>query len=191
EVSLKFGLARKLEADRMRSAKVRLDRREMICDVALFLGVICGGTRTALLLVHPCDETYSAFWTQAEILQDRGDGIGCADTGRIVDRSLSKVPRIEMSGDDDVFIRLFRAFQVRDDVVAFNGRKGLRRQRQVHLYRPEFSEVRDRFGVFVGYGTARDLWDSILITHQTGMREPTLRTACRADDRGDRTVFRR
>src|SRR5688572_22540083 len=86
------------------------------------------------------------------------------------------------------FIRLFRSLDVPDNVIAGRVRQSFRCKGEMNANAAHTCEVCDSLCILVGRRRSRDLWYCRVITHRTCVNKSILRTSCRTDDHGNRSI---
>src|SRR2546423_917152 len=89
-------------------------------------------TATAVFLIHPCDYADGSLRLETKLF-DHGQHLHRGDDPRaVVDGASPQIPGIEMTRDDNDFLRMFAAFEVGEHVGARDVRQSLWRQYQLH-----------------------------------------------------------
>src|SRR5437899_11061031 len=103
----------------------------MLDELGRVIARISLTTSASALLVHPRDHTQSALRAEMEFLQQFSGLHRNGNSCRIIDGSGAKVPRVEVSGDDDDLVGMLTPLQIGDHVVADTVGKFLRREREM------------------------------------------------------------
>src|ERR1700692_1215271 len=102
----------------MSGAGVALDGGDAVRKIGRVFGRVGFASGASSFFIHPGDDTGGADGAQMEALQNFGGFHGDDDSGAVIDGGGAEVPGIEVAGDDHDLLRMFRAFEIGDDVVA-------------------------------------------------------------------------
>ncbi len=117
-----------LKSQRMSRAGIAFYRGHMVAELAAVGLGISGLTTAGVLFIHPGDDTNGSFGMQIELVNQVRGFHSYSDAGGIVDGATAQVPGIQVTGNHDNLLRMFRTLDIGDNVVAQNRRSGLRRQ---------------------------------------------------------------
>src|ERR1041384_1021245 len=104
----------------MTCTQIALDRGNVIGQLLLMVSGIGSSAHQSVLFIHPGDHPNRSLWFQPELLyQLRGLHRDC-DSSSVIYRTGSKIPRIQMSGDNHNLFGMLTALDVSHDVKALD-----------------------------------------------------------------------